>query len=35
MYLYVKNTNEAEYQSLISKREKIGKDYYDDPSAFS
>ena len=34
IYLYVKGPYEAKYQYLINKREKVGLDYFKDPSAF-
>ena len=34
IYFYAKDLYEAKYQCLITKREKVGLDYYDDPKAF-
>ena len=34
IYLYVKDPYEAKYQYLISKREKVGLDHFNDPKAF-
>ena len=34
IYLYVKDLYEAKYQYLISIREKVGIDHFDDPKAF-
>ena len=34
IYLYAKDPYEAKYQYLISKREKVGLHYFDDPKAF-
>ena len=34
IYLYAKDLYEAKYQHLISKREKVGIDYLNDPEAF-
>ena len=34
IYLYAKDPYEAKYQYLISKREKVGLDHYDDRKAF-
>ena len=34
IYLYAKDPYEAKYQYLISKHEKVGLNYYDDPTAF-
>ena len=34
IYLYAKDPYEAKYQYLINKREKVGKNYYDDPKTF-
>ena len=34
IYLYAKDLYEAKYQYLISKREKVGLDHYDDRKAF-
>ena len=34
IYLYVKDLYEAEYQHLISKRENVGIDQFNDPKAF-
>ena len=34
IYLYAKDLYETKYQYLISKREKVGLDHFDDPKAF-
>ena len=34
IYLYAKDPYEAKYQYLITKREKVGLDHFDDPKAF-
>ena len=34
IYLYVKDPYEAKCQYLISKREKVGLDHFNDPKAF-
>ena len=34
IYLYAKYPYDAKYQYLISKREKVGLDHFDDPKAF-
>ena len=34
IYLYAKDPYEAKYQYLISKREEVGLDHFDDPKAF-
>ena len=34
IYLYAKDPYEAKYQYLISKREIVGLDHFDDPKAF-
>ena len=34
IYLYAKDPYEAKHRYLISKREKVGLDHYDDPKAF-
>ena len=34
IYLYVRDPYEAKYQYLITKREKVGLNHYDDPKAF-
>ena len=34
IYLYAKDPNEAKYQYLVIKREKVGLDHFKDPKAF-
>ena len=34
IYLYAKDPYEAKYQYLINKREKVGLDHFNDPTAF-
>ena len=34
IYLYAKDPYEAKYQHVISKREKVGLDHFDNPKAF-
>ena len=34
IYLYAKDPNEAKYQYLINKPEKVGLDHFDDPKVF-
>ena len=35
IYLYAKDPFEAKFQCLINKREKVGLNHYDDPTAFT